>query len=423
MADITHSKYLIVGGGMAAAAAIRGIRDIDPTGSIGLISEESDPPYKRPPLSKKLWAGKPLKSIWTGVESKGVDMYLGRKAISLDPEKKEVTDDRGTVYSFDKLLLATGSAPRQLAFGEGEIIYFRTVEDYRRLQSIAEKGTDFAVIGGGFVGSELAAALAMNGKLVTMIVPGAGISERIFPSDVVAFLNDYYRDKGVDILLGESAAGVVRNWERLKLSTRSGREIIVDGVVAGIGAQPNVELAAQAGLEVADGIVVDEFLRTNNPDIYSAGDVASFFDHTLDLYRRVEHEDNANTMGRIAGRNMAGEEEAYDHLPYFYSDLFDLGYEAVGELDARLDVVADWTEPYREGVLYYMRDGRVLGVLLWNVWDQVEAARRLIAEQGPFRAEDLKGRLPEVSREPETEQPQPEPGYVTGAATLAEVNS
>ena len=129
-------------------------------------------------------------------------------------------------------------------------------------------------------------------------------------------------------------------------------------------------------------------------DHYAAGDVANFYNPALDKRLRVEHEDNANTMGRLAGQAMAGRAVTYDHLPFFYSDLFELGYEAVGEVDSRLETVADWKEPYREGVVYYLRDGRVRGVLLWNVWDQVNAARKLIAERGPFRRESLKGRLP-----------------------------
>jgi NADPH-dependent 2,4-dienoyl-CoA reductase/sulfur reductase-like enzyme len=164
--------------------------------------------------------------------------------------------------------------------------------------------------------------------------------------------------------------------------------------VAGIGIAPNLGLAKEAGLAVNTGILVNEFLRTSQPDIYAAGDVAEYYDHTLGVRRRVEHEDNANTMGRLAGRAMAGDAEPFWHLPFFYSDLFELGYEAVGEVDARLETVADWREPYHEGVVYYMQAGRVRGVLLWNVWGQVDAARHLIAEPGPFQPADLIGRLP-----------------------------
>jgi NADPH-dependent 2,4-dienoyl-CoA reductase/sulfur reductase-like enzyme len=167
--------------------------------------------------------------------------------------------------------------------------------------------------------------------------------------------------------------------------------------VAGIGLELNVELAQGAGLDTENGIVVDAHLRTSHPDIYSAGDVASFYNPVLEKRLRVEHEDNANSMGRVAGRNMAGKSESYDHLPFFYSDMFHLGYEAVGEVDSRLETFADWKKPNEEGVVYYLKDGRVRGVLLWNVWEQVEAARKLIAESGPFTAKNLKGRLPAQS--------------------------
>ncbi len=139
--------------------------------------------------------------------------------------------------------------------------------------------------------------------------------------------------------------------------------------------------------------MVDEGLRTSDPSIFAAGDVARFYSPALAKWVRVEHEDNANTMGALAGRAMAGEAVAYRHLPYFYSDLFDLGYEAVGELDSRLETVSDWHDPYRKGVVYYVLEGRVRGVLLWNVWEQVNAARELIADAGPFRPQDLRGKI------------------------------
>ena len=165
-------------------------------------------------------------------------------------------------------------------------------------------------------------------------------------------------------------------------------------MVAGIGIVPNVELASGAGIEVQDGVVVADDLRTSAGDVFAAGDLASFSSPVLGRRVRVEHEDNANTMGLAAGRSMAGQPEPYHHLSFFYSDLFELGYEAVGELDSRLEIFADWQEPHRKGVVYYLGDGRLRGVLLWNVWDQVAHARKLITESGPVRPEDLKGRLP-----------------------------
>jgi 3-phenylpropionate/trans-cinnamate dioxygenase ferredoxin reductase subunit len=391
--------YLIVGGGMTGDAALDGIREIDRARPIGLIGAETHPPYNRPPLSKGLWKDKPLESIWRKTDNQGVTFHFGRTARHLDPQTKRVTDDQGTIYTFDKLLLATGSTPRRLPFGGEQIIYFRTLDDYQRLRGLAEQGQRFAIIGGGFIGSEIAAALAMNGKKVIMIFPDEAIGSRLFPPDLAKFVSDFYRQKGVEVLVGQTVAGMEtrRGKPVLKIhstQTKSEREVTVDGVVAGIGVVPNVELAQAAGLEVEDGIRVDASLRTSRNDIYAAGDVASFHNPALGKRLRVEHEDNANTMGALAGRAMAGETVSYDHLPSFYSDLFELGFEAVGEVDSRLETVADWKDPYRTGVVYYLRDGRVRGVLLWNVWDQVDAARRLIAEPGPFKAADIKGRLP-----------------------------
>ena len=392
---MSHYKYLIVGGGMTADSAVRAIRKLDGEGPIAMISAESVAPYNRPPLSKKLWTGgkTTLDSVWRKTESRGVDLHLGRTVKSIDPKNKSTVDDHGEVRTFDKLLLATGSTSRRLPFGGDQIIYFRTLQDYQLLRSLAEKRQSFGVIGGGFIGSEIAAALSMNGKDVVMIFPGDAIGSNLFPRELALFLNDYYRKKGVTVRDGQSVVDLKTIDRELTLETKDHVAIPVDGVVAGIGTQPNVELAQAAGLEVENGIVVDPFLRTSHADIYAAGDVASFYNPALEKRLRVEHEDNANTMGNFAGMNMAGEALRYDHLPFFYSDLFELGYEAVGEVDSRLEMVEDWKEKFQEGVIYYLRNNRVRGVLLWNVWGKVDAARQLIAEAGPFQAEDLMGRL------------------------------
>ena len=252
----------------------------------------------------------------------------------------------------------------------------------------------FAVIGGGFIGSEVAAALAMNGKKVTMIFPENSIGSRVFPIGLSQYVTGYYRQKGVDVVAGSAVTYLEAKGDRQVLRLSDGKEISVDGVVAGIGIEPNVELSRAIGLKIDDGIVVDEFLRTGHPDIYAAGDVAAFTNPALRIRMRVEHEDNANTMGKIAGSNMAGRSEPYCHLPSFYSDLFELGYEAVGMVDTRLDIIADWIRPNEEGSIFYMQDRRVRGVLLWRIGGKVDAARRLIVEEKQFQPEDLKGRLP-----------------------------
>jgi NADPH-dependent 2,4-dienoyl-CoA reductase/sulfur reductase-like enzyme len=381
---MTHYPYLIVGGGMTADAAARAIRESDPTGGVGLISAEPHPPYARPPLSKGLWKGEPEAGIWKGTETAGVELRLGRRVTAIDAKGKTVTDARGDTVTYGKLLLATGGTPRRLPLDTEQIIYFRTYDDYRRLRAL----------GGGFLGSEIAAALKTAGRDVVMLVPEDGIGARVFPADLSRFLVGYYREQGVDLRTGEGLAGLTPRAGKVFVQTTGGQEIPVDVIVAGLGIQPNVDLAEQAGMRVENGIVVDELLRTSVPDLFAAGDVANFFNPALGIRMRVEHEDNANTMGAAAGRAMTGQGTPYVHLPFFYSDLFALGYEAVGELDPRLETVGDWKEPFREGVVYYLKDGRVRGVLLWNTWGQVDAARALIAEPGPFRTENLEGRLP-----------------------------
>ncbi|MGA7950229.1 MAG: FAD-dependent oxidoreductase [Thiobacillaceae bacterium] len=388
-------KYVIVGGGMTADAAVSGIRERDPNGTIAVLSDEKHPPYDRPPLSKKLWTGTPFDSIWRKTREAKAVLFLDTRAVNGDPAAKTITDSNGEVYRYEKLLIATGGAPRRLPFADDGVIYFRTLDDYQRLRALADHKAKFIVIGGGFIGSEIAAALAIAGCKVTLVLPGKGIGERIYPPSLAAFLATYFLEKGVGILTGERVKTLQNNGTRFTVTTGSGKGLSADAVVAGIGIEPAVELAKPLGLKLDNGIMVDEQLRAAPPDIYAAGDVANFYSAPLGMRRRVEHEDNANTMGAMAGRNMAGAAEKYDHLPYFYSDLFELGYEAVGEFGAGMDIVEDWHEPFRKGVVYYLRAGRVRGVLLWNTWDQVDAARRLISAGDTYSAEALIGRIHE----------------------------
>ena len=388
-----HYKYLIIGGGLAGDAATRGIRELDTEGSIGLIGMEPDPPYMRPNLSKGLWKGRPVEKIWRKTEERA-ELHLNRKATQLDPQKKHVRDNGGDEYTYDKLLIATGGSPNHLPMENGNIIYYRDFQDYKHLRDMTERGSHFVVIGGSFIGSEIAAALTMVGRKATIIFPGEAISANVFPGDLAHFLNDYYRQKGVEVLTGDSVTSVQKDGDHLTVRTGSGRAIEADGVVAGIGIHPNLDLAKEAGLKIDDGIVVNEKLETSAPDIYAAGDAANFFHSALEKRTRVEHEDNAVHMGKLAGRNMAGANDSYTHTPMFYSDLFELGYEAVGEMSSKMKTVSDWQEePFKKGVVYYMDDDRVRGVLLWNVWKKLEDARALINDEGPFKEEDLKGRI------------------------------
>lgn len=369
-------RYLIVGGGMTGDSACRGIRDHDASGTIGMLAAEPHEPYARPPLTKGLWAGKQESSVFRGTPDLGVELHTGRRVVGLDLDARSATDDTGETHPYEKVLLATGGTPRRLPSGDGDVFYYRTLDDYRRLRGLARDGLRVAVIGGGFIGSEITAALAMNRCDVTIVFPGDGIGARLFPADLAAFVNDYYREKGVTVLPGQQVEKVTPG----VVTTKSGTTIEAEVIVAGLGILPVTELAEAVGLEVDDGILVDEYGRAGGrDDVFAAGDVARFPVPALGGTRRVEHEDHANTHGRAVGANMAGAREPYDHLPFFYSDLFDLGYEAVGDVDSHLDVVAEWAEPNRKGVLAYVDgDGRARGFLLWDVWGKVDSARELI---------------------------------------------
>lgn len=388
--------YLIIGGGMAADAAAKAIREVDAAANVGVVGAEAQPPYKRPPLSKALWKGdKPVADIDLATAASGAVLHQGRRIEALDRVAHVARDDRGDSYRYRRLLLATGATPRQLPFEGGErIIHFRTLDDYQALRRYAKPGAFIAVIGGGFIGCELAASLCSLGCKVTLLFPGATIGAGRYPDGLAHYLDDYYRSRGVDVRSGARVQGSNPTDGGVELVLSDGSLLRVEAAVAGLGVTPNTALAELAGLAVDDGIVVDAHLRSSDAEIWAAGDVANFYNPALGRRLRVEHEDAAVSMGRHAGHAMAGAAGEYTVLPFFYSDLFDLGYEAVGLLDTRLQVVEDWREPNREGVVYYLEAGRVRGVLLWNTWDQVDAARELIAQPGPFDAVSLRGRLP-----------------------------
>jgi NADPH-dependent 2,4-dienoyl-CoA reductase/sulfur reductase-like enzyme len=392
--SVPRYRYLVVGGGMTADAACRGIRDHDPDGSIGLVGAEQHPPYVRPPLSKALWTGKPEDSIWRGTADLGVELHLGRTVVSLDLDRHTASDDRGESYSYERLLLATGGSPRRLPSGPEGVVYYRTYDDYRHLREKAGEGVRVAVVGGGFIGSEIAAALSTNGCDVTMIFPEPGIGSRLFPAGLAAFVNEYYRSKGVDVLAEELVDSIESDADAFRVRTQSGRTLETEAVVAGLGIVPSTDLASAAGLDVDDGILVDDHGRAGGrEDVFAAGDVARFPVPALGGTRRVEHEDHANTHGGHVGANMAGADAAYDHLPFFYSDLFELGYEAVGDVDSRLETVTEWEEPNRKGVVCYLDDGKPRGFLLWDVWGKVDAARQLITAAEAVDAAALRALL------------------------------
>ena len=377
---MSDTRYLIVGAGMTGDMAAKGIREHDADGRIVIVGAEPHPPYKRPLLTKGLWSGAPEEKLWKA-PADGADLLTGRRIVSVDLDAHTATDDAGDEYAWERLLLATGAKARQIPGADG-VIWLRTLDDYRRLRQTAPEGSHVVVIGGGFIGSEIAAALTGAGVRVTMVFPETGIGSRLFPAGLSEFLVEYYREKGVDVLTGQSVAAA----SGTSVTLGDGRVLEADAVVGGLGVIPETDLAEGAGLAVSDGIVVDEYGRAGGrEDVFAAGDVARFPVTALGISMRIEHEDHANTHGKVVGANMVGAAQPYDHLPLFYSDLFDLGYEAVGVVDSRLETVEVWREPNRTGVVTYVEDDKPRGVLLWNVWDKVEDARALIRSgEGTF---------------------------------------
>lgn len=393
----THFDYLIVGGGMVADTAARGIREIDADGSIGILSDDVDEPYTRPALSKKLWTDDEF--TWDQVplgtaDDTGADILLRTRVTAIRPEAHQVDADDET-FSYGKLLIATGGKPVPLPVDDrsnGErVLSFRTAEDYRRLRALADDVERIAVVGGGYIGSELAAALVQNGVDTVLVHTGAVLGDAVFPAGLAQRFETLFRDAGVEIVAGARVEAGEADAGGVRLVLDNGDEVRADAVVSGLGIEVAADLAERAGLSVDDGVVVDAQLRASVDDVYAAGDVANYPDRLLGR-RRVEHVDNADEQGTAAGRNLAGAAEAYTHTPSYYSAVFGTRYEAVGTLDAGLDTVQDWIDTER-GVVYYLDDDRVVGVLLWNVEDARDAARAVLAEADTLTRDDLTGRI------------------------------
>lgn len=393
-------RYIVVGGGLAGASAVEAIRERDHEGALLLIGQEPHLPYDRPPLTKKLWWGKKrVEDIFLKpadyYADQRIDLRLGIRVAALDPDTKSITDAQGNRYRFDKLLLATGGKPRRLSIPGGDldgIRYYRTLDDYLATRAVALPGRSAVIIGGGFIGSEIGASLRSSGLEVTMLFPKPYLVDKVFPDYLGRAVTDLFRARGVRIDQDRPAA-FTKAGDRFVVTTEKGGHHETDILIAGVGIVPDISLAQQANLMIDNGVVVDDYLATSHPDIYAAGDIARFRSVLLGHSSRLEHWDNALHQGKHAGANMAGAHLAYDYEPYFFSDLFEFGYEAVGETDARLTTFADWQKENETGVIYYLRDERVRGAMMCNVWDKVDAARALIRSGERISPESLRGRI------------------------------
>ncbi|GAA1865524.1 NAD(P)/FAD-dependent oxidoreductase [Brevibacterium marinum] len=390
-------RYLILGGGMAADSAARGIRELDADGSIAIISNDVDEPYTRPALSKKLWTDPSFTeddNYLSTVTDTGAQLWLSTEVTDVDAEAKTLTTSAER-FGFEKLLFVTGGTPKTIDLEAGErVVYFRSFDGYRHLREFSGRDLNVAVIGGGFIGTELAAALVQNETKTTLLFDDETLCGSVFPPDLADAFHRLYQDRGVHLVSGTTVPGGRAEGEHVALDYGDGTHEF-DAVVVGLGIDPSIDLAEGAGIATDDGITVDASLQTSHPDIYAAGDVAQYPDRILGR-QRVEHVDNATHMGAAAGRIMAGSGETYTHTPYFYTNVFDFGYQAVGTVSSELQTVEDWQKPQAEGTVYYLDDDdRVKGVLLVNLDGGLDTARTILAEDWPHSRDDLVNRLPE----------------------------
>ena len=336
---MNRTTYLLIGGGVAGSHAAKELRQQDPQATITLITNDPHRPYDRPPLSKDFLRGEmPLEKVFfddpSFYETQNIELKLGVGVKSLDAATKTATLDDGSLLRFDKALIATGGRPRRLNIPGADlpgVHYLRTLDDSVRLAAAATPGSFAVIIGAGFIGLEVAASLAQRGVEVTVVETGPHIWPRFAHETLAVAIQDYCAAKSIAFRTSESVTEIQQQNERLLVRLRSGAQLPCHFVCIGVGIQPNVELARGAGLAVDNGIVVNEFLQSSQPDIYAAGDVANFIDPLFGKRRRVEHWGHAEYSGQLAARNMTGAGPPYDLLTYVWSDIFDLHLEFAGD--------------------------------------------------------------------------------------------
>ena len=393
----TDQNLVIIGASLAGAKAAEGARAGGFDGRVMLIGDEHEPPYERPPLSKAVLRSEAAPETTrvhdaTFYATHDIELRTGRTVEALDPDRHQVRLDGDEIVSFTTAVLATGAAPRRLdvpGADLGGVYYLREIDDARRLGDAIRGARRVAVVGAGWIGSEVAASARQMGAEVVLIDPSPLPLHRVLGDDIGEVFRRLHADNGVTLRLGTSVAELrgKANVEHVVLT--DGRVETADVVVIGVGVTPRVELAATAGLKVDNGIVVDEFLETSAPGVYAAGDVASAWHPHYGRHLRVEHWSNALNQGiaagtiaagtNAAGTIAAGDRNGYTRLPYFFSDQYDLGMEYVGYSDPADAVVVRGSLEDREFVAFWHRDGIVTAAMHANVWDVVDDLKAIVA--------------------------------------------
>jgi 3-phenylpropionate/trans-cinnamate dioxygenase ferredoxin reductase subunit len=382
--------FVIVGAALAGAKAAETLREEGFDGRIVLVGAERVRPYERPPLSKEYLRGEAgREKVWVHedegfYEQHDIELWTGRTATSLEAAAHELTLDGGETLRYDALLLATGAEPRRLPIQGADldgVMYLRTVEDSDALRERIDRGGRMVVVGAGWIGTEVAASARQKGLEVTLLDPLSVPLERVLGPEVGAIFRDLHAAQGVRVMCGTGVEAFEGSGGVERVRTSDGQTIDGDVVVVGVGVAPRVELASGAGLDIDNGILVDELLRTSAADVFAAGDVARAQHPLLGERIRVEHWANALNQGPAAARSMLGKGEPYDRVPYFFSDQYDLGMEYSGHATSWDRVVFRGDVAAREFIAFWMTGDRVAAGMNVNVWDVTDDIQRLIRER------------------------------------------
>jgi 3-phenylpropionate/trans-cinnamate dioxygenase ferredoxin reductase component len=384
--DQTH---IIVGASLAGAKAAETLREEGFDGRVVLVGMEDERPYERPPLSKEYLRGEVgREKVYVHDEGfyaeQEIELRLGRVAESLDTSSGELSLDDGERLRYDRLLLATGAEPRRLSIPGGEldgVLYLRSVQDSDALRERLDRGGRAVVVGAGWIGAEVAASARQRGLEVTVLDPLTVPLERVMGAEVGAIYRDIHTDHGTQMLMGTGVEAFEGDKAVERVRTSDGRELECDFVVVGVGVQPRIRLAERAGLAVDNGVLVDECLQTSVPGVFAAGDVANAHHPFYGERIRVEHWANALNQGPAAARNMLDQPAAYDRLPYFFSDQYEVGMEYTGFARAWDRVIFRGDPATREFVAFWLVEDRVVAGMNVNVWDVTDPIKRLILER------------------------------------------
>jgi 3-phenylpropionate/trans-cinnamate dioxygenase ferredoxin reductase component len=385
------STFVIVGGGLAGAKAAETLRDEGFEGRVVLIGEEEVRPYERPPLSKDRLRGEGAEdAIFVHgedfYETKSIELRTGTRAARLDVDASEVELEDGERIGFDKLLLATGSTPRRLGVPGADlpgVHLLRTVGDADRLRGSLSPGARLVVIGAGWIGCEVAASARQIGAEVAMLAPEAVPLERVLGPEVGALYRDLHAGHGVNLALGTGVEAIEGSDRVTGVRTSDARVLGADVVVIGVGVAPRTELAEAAGLDVDNGVLVDDRLRTSAPNVFAAGDIANAEHPILGGRVRVEHWGTALEQGPAAARNMLGQDLPYERIPYFFSDQYDVGMEYAGHALTWDRVVFRGDPATMEFMAFWMRGDRVAAGMNVNVWDVNDDVQALVRGGAP----------------------------------------